>query len=77
MIEEDAAVKLAAELVRGRVRARRRASALVLGCAGMVRIATDLQRQLGVPVVEPMAAGIRDATAGVNRGTGLGARAAR
>jgi allantoin racemase len=37
------------------------ADVLVLGCAGMVRVAEAVERELGVPVVEPVAAGIREA----------------
>ncbi len=52
------------------------ADVLVLGCAGMAGVATAVECELGVPVVEPVAAGIREATAGVSLGKGLGARAA-
>lgn len=62
-------------LEAGRSAIARGANVLVLGCAGMVRIATAIERELGVPVVEPVAAGIREATAAVRRRTGLGTRA--
>lgn len=39
----------------------RGASVVVLGCAGMAPAARALERELGVAVVEPFEAGIREA----------------
>lgn len=55
-------------LEAGRTAIARGADVLVLGCAGMVHVATVVERELGVPVIEPVSAGIREATAGVSRG---------
>jgi allantoin racemase len=45
----------------GRRAIERGASVLVLGCAGMAPAARALERELGVAVVEPVEAGIREA----------------
>jgi Asp/Glu/hydantoin racemase len=45
----------------GRRAIERGASVLVLGCAGMAPAARTLERELGVAVVEPVEAGIREA----------------
>jgi allantoin racemase len=48
-------------LYAGRRAIERGARVLVLGCAGMVPAARQLELELGVPVVEPVDAGIREA----------------
>jgi allantoin racemase len=52
---------LAPYLDAGRRAIARGASVLVLGCAGMAPAARALERELGVAVVEPVEAGIREA----------------
>jgi allantoin racemase len=47
------------------------ATALVLGCAGMAPTAAAIEREVGVPVIEPVGAGIREAA----RAAGLTSRA--
>lgn len=44
-------------------RDQHKAEAIVLGCAGMVDLAEDLQNELGIPVIEPVSAAVVQALA--------------
>jgi allantoin racemase len=61
----------------GRRAISRGASVLVLGCAGMAPTAQTVQRELGVPVIEPVAAGIREAVRSRSDAAGARSDAAR
>jgi allantoin racemase len=64
----DGAPDLAPYLAAGRRAIERGASSLVLGCAGMTPTAQALERELGVPVIEPVEAAIREALDGAPSG---------
>jgi allantoin racemase len=53
-----------------------RAEAIVLGCAGMADLAAELQRELGVPVVDGVAAAVKQAEALVALGLATSNRGA-
>ena len=53
-----------------------RAEAIVLGCAGMADLAAELQREFGVPVIDGVAAAVKQAEALVALGLSTGKRGA-
>ncbi len=58
---------LAPYLAAGRRAVGRGADVLVLGCAGMAPAARAMRRELCVPVIEPVEAGIREAVSALAR----------
>jgi allantoin racemase len=75
---QDPASGAAAKLKREIARALEedRAEAVVLGCAGMADLAAELQRQFGVPVIDGVAAAVKQAEALVALGLSTSKRGA-
>lgn len=57
-LEEDGADALLREAVRDAIAADR-SDAVVLGCAGMARLAAEFTTEFGMPVIDGVAAGVR------------------
>ena len=65
---DPAAVEARMAEVGGRLVAEQGADVLILGCAGMARYRTPLEKRLGVPVLDPSQAAVAQAVAAVRLG---------